>query len=230
MRPELSVVLPIHNQADHITGLLSHYTRTFKKKNWEIILVPNACRDNSAELCRQMAARHPQLRVVESRRGGWGLSVYEGLQKARGKFLCYTNSARTDPRTILSLFKKFERNPKGLAKVYRRWRGDLLREGGSWLYNMECRWLLGLPTWDVNGTPKIFSAEIFHKFSIKSRGDFWDAELLSECRRLKIPVMEMPLKGWARHGGKSLMSLKSAWRLYGEPFRFFAQKGFKNRW
>ena len=230
MRPDLSVVLPVHNQADHIADLLGRYARAFNKKNWEIILVPNACRDNSPTLCRQIAVRYPFIRVVETHQGGWGLAVHAGLRKARGKFLCYTNSARTDPQTITRLFEKFKKNPEGLMKVHRRWRGNLLREGGSWLYNLECRWLLGLGTWDVNGTPKILSAELFGKLSIRSRGDFWDAELLSQCRRLKIPVSEMPLEGWARHGGKSLMSLKSAWRLYREPFRFFMNQGLRNRW
>ena len=94
---ELSVVLPIHNQADHITELLKRYAKVLSKKPWEIIWFRNACRDNSPALCRQMAARHPLMRVVETPRGGWGLSVYTGLQRARGKFLCYTNSARTGP-------------------------------------------------------------------------------------------------------------------------------------
>jgi glycosyltransferase involved in cell wall biosynthesis len=223
MKPELSVILPIHNQADHIAAVLRQYYARFKKRPWEIILVPNACQDDSARVCRKIAARHANTRVVENPEGGWGLSVRVGLQKARGRFLCYTNSARTDPATIVALFEQFKRDPGCLAKVHRRLRGNWFREWGSWLYNLECRWLLGLSTWDVNGTPKIFSASLFRKLSLRSTGDLLDAELLAQCRYLKIPLLEMPLRRWVRHGGKSLMSFKSALRLYQGPFRFMGK-------
>ncbi len=228
MRPELSVVLPVHNQADHIAAVLRQYYFQFKNRPWEIILVPNACRDDSVRICREIASRHRNTRLVENPKGGWGLSVRVGLEKARGRYLCYTNSARTDPATIVALFKKFKRAPQSLAKVDRHFRGNWFREGGSWLYNLECRWLLGLPTWDVNGTPKIFSAATFRKVSLRSTGDLLDAELLAQCRDLKIPLLEAPIKGWVRHGGKSSMSLKSALRLYGGPFGFFGQKRRKD--
>ncbi len=223
MRPELSVILPIHNQADHIAAVLRQYYFQFKKRPWEIILVPNACRDDSVQVCRKIAARHPNTRLVENPKGGWGLSVRAGLEKARGRYLCYTNSARTDPATIVALFEKFKRSPRSLAKVDRRFRGNRFREWGSWLYNLECHWLLGLSTRDVNGTPKIFSAATFRKVSLRSTGDLLDVELLVQCRDLKIPLLETPLKGWVRHGGKSSMSLKSALRLYLGPFRFLAK-------
>jgi hypothetical protein len=223
MRPELSVILPIHNQADHIASVLERYYFQFKKRSWEIILVPNACRDDSVRVCRKIASRHRNTRVVENPQGGWGLSVRVGLQKARGRYLCYTNSARTDPATIVTLFEKFKRNPQCLAKVDRRFRGNWFREWGSWLYNLECRWLLGLSTRDVNGTPKIFSETTFHKINLRSSGDLIDAELLLQCRRLGLPLLETPLKGWVRHGGKSLMSFKTALRLYLGPFQFLGK-------
>jgi hypothetical protein len=227
MKPELSVVLPVHNQADHIAAVLDKYYGAFKKRRWEIILVPNGCRDDSAALCRKVAAKHPLTRVVEIREGGWGIAVRTGLQKARGRFLCYSNSARTDPATIVRLFEHFKRHPKGLAKVKRSLRGNWLRQGGSWIYNIECRLFLGIPSWDTNGTPKIFAASWLPKLSLTASGDFLDSELMVQFHRLGVPFHEIPLRGWARHGGKSLTNFKAAFQLYWEPLRYRQQMGSK---
>jgi len=214
MKPELSVVLPVRNQADHIAGVVQQYRSAFKGRPWEIILVPNACTDDSARICRRLAAKGRGLKVVENPAGGWGLSVRVGLKAASGRFLCYTNSARTDPATIPVLFEKLKGQPGSLAKVSRHSRGQFLREAGSFFYNWECRILFGIQSRDVNGTPKIFRSELLPKMPLISEGDMVDAEILARCRKLGVPILEMPLGGWGRHGGKSSTGFKSAARMY----------------
>lgn len=225
MNPELSVILPVHNQADHIVEVLQKYYAVFKKRNWEIILVPNGCRDNSAAVCRKVAAKRANTRVAEIRQGGWGIAVRTGLRKARGRFLCYSNSARTNPQTIVDLFQHFKRNPQSLTKVKRSLRGNWIRQCGSWIYNIECRWILGIPSWDTNGTPKIFAASWLPRLSLAADGDFVDSEVMVQFHRLGVPFQEVPLQGWARHGGKSLTNFKSAFRLYLEPLAYKKKMG-----
>lgn len=214
MTPELSVVLPFRNQADHLAGLLKRYQKESKGRHWELILVPNACSDETPKLCRQWAARNRGWRVVENPAGGWGLSVRVGLAAAKGRFICYTNSARTDPATITELFRKLKAVPGSLIKISRHSRGQALREMGSFLYNLECGLLFGVRSKDVNGTPKIFKRDLLKRLDLTSDGDLLDAELLAQCRRLGVPLVELPLGGWMRHGGKSSTNLKSAARMY----------------
>jgi glycosyltransferase involved in cell wall biosynthesis len=214
VNPELSVVLPVRNQADHIAGVIGRFQKEFLGRSWEILLVPNACSDDSPRLCRELAEKDGGIRVVENPAGGWGLSVRTGLEAARGRFLCYANSARTDPATIPALFDLLKERPESLAKVRRHSRGQLLREFGSLLYNLECRLLFGLSCRDVNGTPKIFAAGLLSRMKLTSEGDLLDAEILAQCRRLGVPVLEMPLAGFTRHGGKSTTNPKSAARMY----------------
>ena len=94
-----SVVLPVHNQAEHIEQIVSEYASALGRSgiSWEIILVPNACSDGSDELCIRLAAADDRIRTVPSAPGGWGRAVRLGLAAARGDVLCYTNSARTTP-------------------------------------------------------------------------------------------------------------------------------------
>jgi hypothetical protein len=214
MKPSFSIVLPVHNQADHIEDVVGRYRSVFRGKPWEIILVPNACRDDSLLICRKLAKKDPKIRVVENPRGGWGLSVRIGLAAARGSIIGYTNSARTDPETIPSLLRLAQASHGALAKVSRHQRGRFLREMGSILYNLECGLLFDSGIRDINGTPKIFPSSVYKKMELTADGDLLDAEVIAWCRRLDVPIVEQRQEGWGRFGGKSTTGCKSALRMY----------------
>jgi glycosyltransferase involved in cell wall biosynthesis len=212
----ISVILPCRNQADHIGEVLAKYREPMRSigRSYELVVVPNACTDNTFEIVQKLAASDETIRVVENPKGGWGLSVLTGLKAARGEVLCYTNSARTDPANIPVLLELYQKNSPCLAKVRREQRGVFLRSLGSTLYNFEGRILYDIKARDVNGTPKILSRELYEKSALFSEGDLLDMELLAKVTRLKIPVVELPVQGFKRHGGKSSTNFGSAWNMY----------------
>jgi glycosyltransferase involved in cell wall biosynthesis len=214
-RPELSVVLPCRNQADHIARVVESYFAPLDAagRAYELVVVPNGCTDDTVAVVRALATRHPRVTVVESA-GGWGLSVAAGVHASAGRLVCYTNSARTDPANIPPLVDLHERTGSCVAKVRRVHRGNATREIGSWLYNLEGRLLYGFEAYDVNGTPKVLSRELFDRLAPRSPGDLLDMELLAKAKRLGVPVLEMVVEGFSRHGGTSSTNLKSAWRMY----------------
>jgi Glycosyl transferase family 2 len=212
--PSLSVVLPCRNQADHIERVLSAYAPPLASCDYELVVVPNACTDGTPEIVHRLATSDARIRVVESANGGWGLSVLAGLSAARGRVLCYTNSARTDPAQIPTLLGLYQAHAPCLAKVRRVERAAPLREVGSWLYNLESRLLFGIRARDVNGTPKILSRELYADLDLSSQGDLLDLELIAKTTRRGIPIVEMPVRGCERHGGKSSTNLGSAWSMY----------------
>lgn len=212
----LSVVLPCRNQADHIGEVLERYAVPLDHigRPYELVVVPNACTDRTSEVVEKIAATDSRFRVMENPEGGWGLSVQIGLSASRGMHLCYTNSARTEPNQIVALLEFYEKNQPCLAKVRRERRRVFSRGLGSWLYNLEGRILLGITARDVNGTPKIFSRQLWEKLNLSSTGDLIDMELMAKIACLKIPVVEMTVRGFTRHGGTSSTNLKSAWKMY----------------
>lgn len=212
----LSVVLPCRNQEDHIEEVLRSYAGPLERsgRSYELVVVPNACSDRTAEIVRSVSAGDPRIRVVENPRGGWGLSVLTGLAVARGSMLCYTNSARTDPEHVVLVLDLCMRSGPCLAKARRRKRGARLREAGSWLYNFEGRLLFGIRARDVNGTPKVFSRDLFRRLRLFSEGDLLDLELMAKVSRLDIPIVELPVEGFTRHGGRSSTDVSTAWALY----------------
>lgn len=212
----LSVILPVHNQADHIGGIVSDYCEALTRTRlaYEIILVTNACRDRSPEVCTGLADQFPNVRTVDTKKGGWGLAVKLGLKEARGNILCYTNSARTTAADLQLLVLYAVANPEAVVKSHRISREAFRRKIGSLLYNMECRWLFKLPTWDINATPKVFSRETYEAINPQSDGDLIDLEVFVKCKQLGKIVLEVPIYSLLRHGGRSTTNYRSAARMY----------------
>ena len=93
----VSVVLPAHNQADHIGEVVREYSAVLARMplRHEIVLVPNGSTDDTEAVCANLAATIPDVRNEPAPRGGWGRAVRFGIGKAKGDLICYTNSART---------------------------------------------------------------------------------------------------------------------------------------
>jgi glycosyltransferase involved in cell wall biosynthesis len=212
----LSVVLPCRNQEDHIADVVRSYASPLERtgRAYELVVVPNACTDRTEAIVRSLAESDPRIRVALNPRGGWGLSVLTGLAAARGSVLCYTNSARTDPEHVVAVLGLYEKSAPCLAKARREQRGAPLREMGSWLFNLEGRLLFGIEARDVNGTPKVFSRELYRELALFSEGDLLDLELMAKVSRRRLPVVELAVRGFRRHGGRSSTGFKTAWGLY----------------
>jgi glycosyltransferase involved in cell wall biosynthesis len=211
-----SVVLPIHNQADHIGEVVESYVDVVRRLRLDVnlVLVTNACTDSSPEICRALARSHQEVRVVEQGAGGWGRAVRSGLAGAQGDLLGYANSARTSPEILALMLSYARAYPDVVIKANRKIRDSALRRAGSLLYNLECRALFDMPTWDVNGTPKLFPRSFHRLLELRSSGDLIDAEFMLACKREDYPVLEVPLLATTRLGGRSTTNYRSALRMY----------------
>ncbi|MGO8951654.1 MAG: glycosyltransferase family 2 protein [Ktedonobacterales bacterium] len=212
----LSLIIPVHNQADHIEDIVTEYAAILSKvpAPCEIILVLNSCRDRSVEVCEALAKKHPCIHLIVSEKGGWGLAIRVGIQAARGDLICYTNSARTTQQDLLLMLLYASANPNVVIKANRKVREGLLRRLGSLLYNLECRSLFDLPYWDVNGTPKVFPRAFSELLELRRNDDLIDAEFIAICHRAGYPMLEVPIFSTRRHGGKSTTNLWSACKMY----------------
>jgi dolichol-phosphate mannosyltransferase len=215
-QPDVSLVVPVHNQGDHVTRTIEGYLEALRRlpQETEVILVPNACTDDSVVRCRRLAAAHPEVTTVELADGGWGRAVKAGLREARGTTLAYTNSARTTPSMLTLMLAYAAAYPNVVLKANRRIRDNWRRRLGSVLYNLECRALFDLPTWDINGTPKVFPRSFERLMRLGRDDDLIDAEFALVCSRNSYPVVEVPILATERHGGKSTTNYQSALRMY----------------
>jgi glycosyltransferase involved in cell wall biosynthesis len=212
----VSIILPVRNQADHISGIVTEYADELAKlpRLHELILVVNASRDASYERCQDLAHRYASVRCLSSQRGGWGRAVNLGLHEARGELLCYTNSARTNSKDLILLLLYAIAYPNVVVKANRKIRENWGRRFGSLLYNLECRALFDIANWDINGTPKIFPRSFQRLLELTRDDDLIDAEFNVICRQERYPMVEVPIFSTRRHGGQSSTRYSSALKMY----------------
>jgi hypothetical protein len=188
----------------------------------ELILVPNGCHDDSVAVCARLAGTIPGVLSRPLLASGWGRAVRHGLVHASGSLLAYSNSARANPEELVLVLLYALAYEGVVVKANRKIRESALRRLGSLAYNLECRALFDLPTWDINGTPKVFPRAFGRLLELTSDDDLIDAEFAVICRQEGYPVVEVPVISTRRHGGRSTTRLATAFRLYWGAYRMWA--------
>jgi glycosyltransferase involved in cell wall biosynthesis len=224
MRPKLSLVLPVHGQADHIARVVRSFAVALQTLDltYEIILVPNgsaaddrACRDLGQEL------QSVSCRDIEGR--GWGRAVRAGIAEARGDLICFANSARTQADDLRRIVAAGLANNGAVVKALRVRRHSIVRRAGSRAFNLLCNGLLHVRTADVNGTPKAFPRTAAGLLNLVSDDDLLDLEFMWRCRRDNLRLIEIEVQSDRRHGGRSTTNLGTATRLCAGAIRFWRQ-------
>jgi glycosyltransferase involved in cell wall biosynthesis len=215
-KPEISIILPVYNQADHVEKVMRTYINVMNSLRHpvEYLLVVNGNRDGSLECCQRLAEQNSSVRVLHNELPGWGRAVKTGLANARGATLCYTNLARTAGEVLASHIMTALSNPNSVIKSNRRLRHPVVRRVGSVIYNVECRYLFDLPSWDINGTPKIFSRKAFGLLDLQENGDLIDVEFIVRCKQLGLQILELPTVSSVRYGGDTTTNYASAVKMY----------------
>jgi glycosyltransferase involved in cell wall biosynthesis len=221
----VSIIMPIHNQADHIGRIVEGYVNILPQfvQDYELIVVANACTDNSVAVCKELANHNSKIKILETPQSGWGKAVKLGLSTVQGDIVCYTNSARTTPEVLRSVLEYSLINPNVVVKANRKIRDGLRRRLGSLLYNLECRMLFDSPVWDINGTPKVFPRKYTPLLNLSREDDLIDAEFVALCRKYDYPMLEVPVLSTKRHGGKSTTNYGSAVKMYIGALRLWQQ-------
>jgi glycosyltransferase involved in cell wall biosynthesis len=219
----VSIVLPVHRQADYIAHVVEGYEDRLATLGLphETILVANGPLDGSLEVCRALEAKHSTVRALAEPVAGWGGAVRRGLREAAGDLLCYTNSARTTAEDLMLLVLYAMANPGVIIKANRKIRESWRRRLGSLAYNLECRALFDLPCWDINGTPKVFPRVYEPLLALTRDDDLIDLEFNVVCRRAGYPMLEVPIFSYRRHGGSTTTGYRSAVRMYCGAYRLW---------
>jgi glycosyltransferase involved in cell wall biosynthesis len=227
----ISIILPVHNQADHINRLVQEFVEELTKvpAPYELLLIENGSRDDSLEICKRAAEDFASVRALHSERPGWGRAVRLGLEKSEGDLICYTNSARTTAKDLVVCLLYAVAYGGTVVKANRKIREGWMRRIGSLLYNIESRTLFDLSNWDVNGTPKVFPRRFDRLLKLERDDDLIDVEFCVVCRENDYPMIEVPSFSSRRHGGKSTTGYGSALRMYRGAIALWRQRRWASR-
>ncbi len=166
--PELSVVVPVHNEAGNIAPLIAEIeTALTGRIDFEIVYVDDGSDDPSAEALSQALRSWPRLRVLRHRaRCGQSAALGTGVAASRALWIATLDGdGQNDPAGILSLLEaRDESGDPGLrmiAGVRRNRRDNLLRRLSSRVANAIRRRVLRDATTDTGCGLKLFRREAY---------------------------------------------------------------------
>ena len=122
--PELSVVVPVHNEEANIAPLIGEIVAALRGLiDFEIVYVDDVSRDGSARMLIEQKRSIPELRVIRHRaQSGQSTAIRNGVKAARGLWIATLDGdGQNDPADIPKLLAA-RKDADADIKLFAGWR------------------------------------------------------------------------------------------------------------
>jgi dolichyl-phosphate beta-glucosyltransferase len=194
----LSVVIPVHNEADHISGLLEAFS-VFT--GLELIVAEDASTDGTQNIVQEFAARNKNV-VLSScdTLTGKGAAVKRGLKLAKGDVLGFIDGDESiHPKELMRVAATID-DGADLAVGSRDLRNSVIvrpqplsrRVSGS-IYSLLARALLDTHIKDFQCGCKVFRRDVWNSLTLTCDGFAFDTELIAKAHEKGFVIIEVPI-------------------------------------
>ncbi len=202
---KLSLIIPAYNEENRIPETLKNYLEFLKeklKKSFEIIVVPNNCRDKTLEIVQEFALKNKVIKILNiPYYVGKGGAVIKGFEIAKGDYIGFVDADHsTSPENFFKLYEN-KRDFDGLI-ASRRIKGaiikpkrELNKELSSILFNKITNILFSFKYKDTQCGAKLFTKKTT-QFLVKNStetGWVFDVDLLWLCKKKNLKILEYPI-------------------------------------
>lgn len=167
-QPELSVVVPVHNEEDNLENLINEIEAALNPLcAFEIIYVDDMSRDGTRQRLEALKACHPALRVIaHSCQSGQSTAVRSGVLAARADWVATLDGdGQNDPADIPKLWAALKCSPNPKLRMLAGWRADRrddwVKRWSSTVANAVRSRALGDATPDSGCGLKLFERDLF---------------------------------------------------------------------
>jgi glycosyltransferase involved in cell wall biosynthesis len=171
MSCDLSVVIPVFDEADNLHPLHQRLTQTLADlgKSYEVIYVDDGSQDHSFAVLQAVAQRDGHVRVIRFRRNyGQTAAISAGIDYAKGAVIITMDAdLQNDPGDIPRLLSALDES-NDVVSGWRRRRRDpwLTRRLPSQLANLLIRVVTGVPLHDFGCTLRAYRRDVLQDVSL----------------------------------------------------------------
>lgn len=228
---DLSIVVPIYNEAESIPQLISIIADSIKDTGltYEIICVDDGSVDGSGDILKQLVQNRHDLKVIILRRNyGQTPAMAAGFHHAQGKVIVTLDGdLQNDPRDIPLLLDKLNEG-YDLVSGWRKSRQDaaLTRLLPSKIANGIIGHVTGVKLHDYGCSLKVYRAELVADMNLYGElHRFLPALAYIEGAR----IAELPVRHHPRRFGQSKYGLGRTLRVIADLLTVFFMKKFLTR-
>ena len=212
--PSLSIVIPAYNEEAVIKNTLDRAGKYLEGRYppYEIIVVCDGCKDNTARLAEEAGKANHRIRVLDRKTNmGKGFSVRQGCLEAKGKYIIFTDADLSTPiDEIEKLLKWLEEGydiaigSRGLSESDIQIRQPWYRETMGKIFNLFVQAIAIRGISDTQcgfkGFKRDVAKDVFKRQTINGFG--FDVELLYIARRLGYSIKEVPVRWLNRQASR----------------------------
>jgi glycosyltransferase involved in cell wall biosynthesis len=214
--PELSIVIPLYNEAENVEPLYAELSAALAKtgRSYEVLIVDDGSRDDSFVRLKAVHERDPRWRIIRFRRNfGQTAGFSAGFDAARGAIIVTSDAdLQNDPRDIPKLLEKMDEG----FDIVSGWRKDrkepfLSRRLPSMMANRMISSSTGVALHDYGCSLKAYRRDVVKHIHLYGELHRFIPAVASA---IGATVAEVPVNDRARRFGSSKYGISRTFRVF----------------
>ena len=194
----LSLIIPVHNNEKFIEDSLREYYKTFSRafKKFEMIVVCNACKDRTFDICNSLKPKLP-LKVINVPERGKGNAIVNGFAYAENEIIGFLDADNPfDLNEVLKMVDMLNSKELVIATKFKKgnmkYQTSISRRFFSIAGAFVSRILFGLYLSDTQAGAKFMRRYVWDKIekNFVCKGFEFDIELLYKANKKGFTISE----------------------------------------
>jgi glycosyltransferase involved in cell wall biosynthesis len=221
----ISVFFPCFNEQAAVESLTRKTVSVLQKltDDFEVIIVNDGSRDDTAAIADRLAKEIPQVRAVHHPRNlGYGFALRSGFKAATKELVFYTDGDSQfnieELADILPLIDQCD-----IVSCYRLNRQEgLVRKINAFCWTRLVCFLFGMKLRDIDCAFKLYRRRIFDDMNLISTGALIDTEVLARAVRKGCTIVQRGVRHYPRVAGRPTgANIRVIIRAFRELFRLY---------
>ena len=233
---ELSVFFPCYNEEKNVKNTVSKAISVLKNtaKKWEIILINDGSKDNTAKVLEQIKLGYPKeiSIITHNPNRGYGAALKSGLYNSKYQWIAFTDSdGQFDFSEITNFIDQQQQTKSDIVIGYylsrQVSRATII---SSKIWEIIVFILFGLKVTDIDCGFKLINKKVVNTIPTleAERGAFISSEFLIKSKKAGFKITEIGVHHYPRIEGKATgRNIKVILKSFSDLFRLWYKINFK---